>query len=275
MQLGIFAKTFARPTIEQTIDAVAEHGLECIQFNMTCAGLASMPEAIDPLICDRIRQAVAQRGITMSAVSGTYNMAHPDPVQRDQGLRRLNVLAQSCRRLGAGVITLCTGTRDSGNMWRYHPANQTPQAWRDMAASVEKALTVAEAHDVVLGVEPEVSNVVDSPASCRRLIDDMQSPRLKVIMDGANLFPAGTIGQMGRILTEAVDLLGPDIVLSHAKDLSHDGEAGDRAAGKGLLDYELYLSLLSGAGFDGPLLLHGLTEEEVCQSVRFVRRHLH
>ena len=27
MQLGIFAKTFPRPTLEETLDAVADHGL--------------------------------------------------------------------------------------------------------------------------------------------------------------------------------------------------------------------------------------------------------
>ena len=39
------------------------------------------------------------------------------------------------------------------------------------------------------------------------------------------------------MLDEAFALLGRDIVLAHAKDLDHDGEAGHLPAGKGLLDY--------------------------------------
>ena len=48
MRLGIFAKTFARPTLEETLDAVAGHGLACVQFNMACAGLPTLPEEIEP-----------------------------------------------------------------------------------------------------------------------------------------------------------------------------------------------------------------------------------
>ena len=49
---------------------------------------------------------------------------------------------------------------------------------------------------------------------------------------------------MHDILGEAFDLLGPDIVLAHAKDLNRDGDAGDMAAGTGVLDYDFYLSQL-------------------------------
>ena len=34
MQVGIFAKTFSRPSMGETLDAVAETGIEAIQFNM-------------------------------------------------------------------------------------------------------------------------------------------------------------------------------------------------------------------------------------------------
>ena len=55
MRLGIFAKTFVRPTLEQTLDAVKTHGLDCVQFNMACAGLPTLPEQIEPTVCARIR----------------------------------------------------------------------------------------------------------------------------------------------------------------------------------------------------------------------------
>ncbi len=37
MRLGIFAKTFTRPTVEEVFDAVRAHGLRCVQFNLSCA----------------------------------------------------------------------------------------------------------------------------------------------------------------------------------------------------------------------------------------------
>jgi sugar phosphate isomerase/epimerase len=274
MEVGIFAKTFVRPTLGEVLDAVTVHGLYTVQFNLACAGLASMPEVIEPALAAAIRQAHAQRGIIMAAVSGTFNMIHPDLVQRRAGMDRLRVLAAACADLGTRLITLSTGTRNANNMWAAHPDNQSAAVWADLLAAMAAAVHIAEEAGVTLAFEPEVSNVVDSAARARQLLDEIRSPRLKVVMDGANLFHAGELPQMPRILHEAFDLLGDDIVLAHAKDLSHDGAAGHEAAGQGVLDYELYLRLLHDSGYCGPLILHGLSEVQVVGCVAFLQGKL-
>ena len=160
-------------------------------------------------------------------------MSHPDAEHRRAGLRRLGVLAAACRRLGTSKIHICTGTRDRENMWRRHPDNDSPEAWRDMAACVARGGRDRQAVGVVLAFEPEVNNVVDSAKKARRLMDEIGSPHLKVTMDAANLFHAGELPRMSEILDEAFALVGKDIVLAHAKDLSHDGDAGHVPAGHG------------------------------------------
>jgi len=91
MQLGIFTKTFARPTLADVLDAVQQHGLHYVQFNMACVGLPAMPDQIDSDVCDQIRKEMAVRNITMAAISGTFNMIHPDIRERQRGLQRLAV----------------------------------------------------------------------------------------------------------------------------------------------------------------------------------------
>ena len=88
MQIGIFAKTFERATLEAVFDAIQNHGLSYVHFDMACVGPESMPERIDPELCDRIRQGMAARNLTMASVSGTFNMSHPDPAERRRGLQR-------------------------------------------------------------------------------------------------------------------------------------------------------------------------------------------
>ena len=271
MQIGIMARTFVRPTLEETLDTVVSHGIYCIQFSLTCAGVPEMPEKIDAGLCDSIREEIAERKMSMAAVSGTFNMIHPDIRERQDGLRRLRVLAPVCHRLGTSVITLCTGTRDSQSMWRRHPDNDLPEAWKDLAAVMREALKIAADNDVTLAFEPEVSNTIDSAVKGRRLLDEMQSPHLKVIMDPANIFHKGELPLMREIINGAFELLGDDIAIGHAKDLDRDGAAGHIAAGKGLLDYHQYLSLMSNVGFDVPLILHGLSEAEVDGCVAFLR----
>src|SRR5437868_8405034 len=110
-ELGIFAKTFSRPSIETNLDAVAQSGLGLVQYNMACAGMSSLPEYIPAEVTERIRIAAANRGIRVAAVSGTFNMIHPDLDVRRAGLQRLRTLAGTCAALGTRTITLCTGTR--------------------------------------------------------------------------------------------------------------------------------------------------------------------
>jgi len=274
MRLGIFAKVFARPTLEETLDVIAAHGLSDVQFNMSCVGLPTLPDSVDLALCDRIAAAFEKRGLTMAAVSGTYNTIHPDWVRRSADSARLKTLAEACGRLGTRVISLCTGTRDPSDMWRWDPGNTLASAWHDLRETIEYLLKQTEATGVTVAFEPELANVVNSAEKGRELLDLFQSPRLKVVIDPANLFPAGSLPRMREIIDRAFQLLGADIVLAHAKDLTRDGEAGHAAAGKGALDYDRYLGWLRKIGYDGPLILHGLSEDEVASSVEFLREKL-
>lgn len=272
MKLGIFTRVFERPTLAETLDGVITGGFASVQFDLSSAGLTDTPdEAPDQDCCDRIRCCFAERGIEMAAVSGTVNMIHPDPTERERELRRLENVIASARALGTTIVTLCTGTCNPDYLWRWHPENDSPGAWTDLLAAMERTVRVAEAHRMTVAFEPEVNNVVDSADKARRLIDAIASPALKVVIDGANLFHAGELPRMREVLDHGFDVLGEHIVLAHAKDLSHDGDAGHDAAGTGLLDYDHYLRLLKETGFTGSVVLHSLTEAQAPTCAAFVR----
>lgn len=274
-QLGILlATTFTTGTLESRLDEAKSAGLACAQLSMVCAGLPEMPDQLPPDLPDAIRRAFAARGIALASVQGTFNMCHPDPEHRRTGLRRLQVLAEACPKLGTSLIHICTGTRDPNSMWRRHPDNNSPESWRDMAACIREAAVIARHANVVLALEPEVNNIVDSASKARRLLDEIASPHLKITMDPANIFHTGELPRMKEMLDEAFTLIGKDIVLAHAKDLDHDGDAGHKAAGHGVLDYARYVALLRQYRFTGPLLLHGLTREQVPGCVAFLRAKL-
>ncbi len=274
MQIGALLGTFARPTFEARFDAAVACGMECVQFSMSCAGLAMIPEKIPSELLPRIRQDAKARGLAIASLEGTFNMSHPDAEHRRDGLRRLRVLAEACEPLGMSKIHLCTGTRSTRSMWQRHEDNDSAEAWRDMISCVREATRIAEQAGVILAFEPEVNNVVDSPKKARRLMDEIGSEHLKVTMDGANIFHTGDLARMSEVLDQAFELIGKDIVLAHAKDLDHDGDAGHKPAGHGKLDYDRYLSLLVRYGFRGPLLLHGLSEAEVPGCAAFLRETL-
>jgi sugar phosphate isomerase/epimerase len=266
MRLGIFARTFARPTLEDTLDAIVEHGLAAAQFNPMLLG---GPDDLSPADAARVAAAHAERGLEMVAVSGTYNMAHPDARRRADGARRLARLIAAAPAMATSVVTLCTGTRDPDDMWRAHPDNATPEAWADLLASLVPAVEAAERAGVTLGVEPEPGNVVRDAPAARTLLDEIGSPALRIVLDAANLLPPDALADQQRVLDTAFELLGSDIVLAHAKDALADGSVV--AAGRGRVDYPAYLAHLRVAGFEGALVLHGLGEPEVAGSVAYLR----
>ena len=272
MRLGIFAKTFAGSDPQVVLQAAQAAGFSAVQYNMACSGLAAMPDRLSAAECAAVAGASAASNVAIAAVSGTYNMVHPDPAVRAKGLERLEVLIRSAAALGTGMVTLCTGSRDAQDQWRHHPDNGSPQAWADLLAEMGKACALAEAFGVKLGIEPELANVVDSPARARDLMDRLQSPALAIVLDPANLFEVTPLAAQRDLLARAVDLLADRIVMAHAKD--RDATGGFATAGQGVVDFPHFLGCLKAAGFAGDLVTHGLSAHEAPEVSRFLRQTL-
>ncbi len=269
MQIGIFAKTFSVTGALLVLQAVRQAGYEVAQFNMACLGMPTMPESIDPTIAEEIAKASSVSGVTIAAISGTYNMIHPDPSVRTSGLARLATIIRAAPTMGTQLVTLCTGTRDAKDQWKHHPENSSKEAWRDLLVEMGKAVLLAEENNVDLGIEPELANVVSSAQQARKLIDELKSPRLRIVLDPANLFEVALPRKSQSIIADAVDLLGNRIAMAHAKDRRTNGEF--TAAGSGVIDFPHFIQCLRSAGFDGPLVTHGLSEKEAPAIANFLR----
>lgn len=272
MRLGIFAKTFEGQDPARVLGAAQAAGFQSVQYNMACSGLAAMPDSITPADCAEVKRASVQTGIALAAVSGTYNMIHPDPAIRSDGLRRLEVLLRSASAMGAPMVTLCTGTRDAADQWRHHHDNSSAQAWRDLLDEMAKVCALAEPLGIRLGIEPELANVVATAAQARQLIDTLQSPALAIVLDPANLFEVAPVSVQRDVLSQAVDLLAPWIVMAHAKD--RDAAGGFATAGRGVVDFPHFLGILRSSGFDGDLVTHGLHAHEAPSVASFLAKTL-
>ena len=95
----------------------------------------------------------------------------------------------------------------------------------------EAAVAIAERFDIELGIEPELANVVADAAAARRLLDEVASPRLRIVLDPANLFERAEPAERRRLVEEAADTLGEALAMAHAKDRAADGSF--TAAGRG------------------------------------------
>jgi sugar phosphate isomerase/epimerase len=269
MQIGVFAKTFSGSEPASVLAAVRDAGFAVTQFNLACAGLPSMPDAVPDDAIRAITGASETSGVALVALSGTYNMAHPDRAVRDDGLRRLGVVIEAAAALAVPLVTLCTGTRNADDQWAHHLDNADPSAWADMAAEMEKAIDLAERHGVDLGIEPEQANIVTSAQDAMRLIAEMGSQRLRIVLDPANLFEQASVAQARAIVTEAIETTAGHVAMAHAKDRFADGRFA--TAGRGVVDFIDFVARLKATGFDGPLVTHGLSAQEAPGVARFLK----
>jgi sugar phosphate isomerase/epimerase len=271
MELGIFAKTFRRPDARQTLEAVRALGLRSVQFNFECAGLPSMPKEVPAPVLAAIADSSRETKVRLAALSATFNMAHPGKEVRQEGLRRLPVVAEAAARLQIPLLTLCTGSRDRENIWRAHPENRSPQAWADLLETMEVAMQISGQAGIALAIEPEPGNVVSDARRAYALKEELRAGELlKIILDPANLLQAGR--SQHDVLDEAFDLLGEDLAIAHAKD--RDGDDQTCALGRGIVDFETFFGLLHSVGFTGPVIMHGFDESDAAESTRFVRAKL-
>lgn len=271
--LGLLSPEFPSDSLEGNLGAMSGAGAVGVQFDLLNAMGDTFPADFPDAAVKAVRDGFERYRLELSALSGTYNMIDPDPARREAGAQALDRLIAAAPRFGTKVVTLCTGSRDPESMWTRHADSDTPEAWADLLVTVERAVKTAEASGIVLGVETEVGNSVNTVVKARRLLDTIGSSSLKIIMDGANIFQKGELPRMREKLDEAFELLGNDIVLAHAKDLDRDGEAGHVAAGHGKLDYPYYLRLLAASGYDGAIILHALRPDQAADRLNFVRRN--
>ena len=272
MQLGIFAKTFKGASPEIVLSTAKKSGYECVQYNMACSGLNALPAMIETAAADQIAVAADKYKIVITAVSATYNMVHPNLAKRLAGRKSFAEIAANAKRMGTNMLTVCTGSCDPLDQWHHHPDNNLPSIWNDLCHECESLLEIADQYGIAIGIEPELANIVNNANRARALLDQFKSPRLKIILDPANLFEIENDPERRKIIENAIDLLASDIAFVHAKDRNASG--GFATTGQGVIDFAHYFKTLKRAGFDGPVITHGLSESEAPSVAQYLRERM-
>jgi sugar phosphate isomerase/epimerase len=258
-RLGIFARTFRATTPAEVAEAVSKAGYRLAHWNFAAIGRDTLGP-ITAADCIAVHDAFAARAIRIPSASATFNAIHPHITRRQRDVAAAVKLIELAPHLGADVVTLCTGTRDPDLMWRHHPANRDPAAWRDLRASLDLMLAAASSAGVRLGVEPEAGNVINDASAAARLLHELgDDAPLGIVLDPANLLDNTSVAEQDAVIGRAIDLLGHRVIGTQAKDVPRM-EGGSTAAGDGLLDYPRVLAQLQRLA-PVPLIVQDVTAD--------------
>ena len=275
MKTGVCTTDFEKQPLrkaDRLFSDIRALGFECVQFafssvteaDFTPTGQLELPGTISMGTVSTVARASEKYDLPIGVINATFNMAHPDPAVREEGLVRLGGHLDAARALGCPILSLCTGSRNPDHLWRPSPDNDTPEAWDAMFDTVRRAVELAEKAGVTLAVESEASNVIDTPEKARRLMDEIGSDKLKMILDAANLFHRGEAKPENarRTLDEAFAAYGGDIVAAHGKDIRAGDGIDFCGTGLGIVDFAYMAKLLRDTGYRGDMFLHGIYDED-------------
>src|SRR5262245_11211803 len=100
MYPAIFARTYPFTAAASVFEAIAKDGYESVQFNLSCIGLEPVPQHIPDGAAETVAAEAAARNLKISALSGTYNMAHPDEAVRLASRPRFANVVTAAKRMG-------------------------------------------------------------------------------------------------------------------------------------------------------------------------------
>ena len=183
----------------------------------------------------------------------------------------MEALLTNWKRLGCTNVSTETGTLNRTSEWADAPENATEEGYALGRAAIERLVRVAEKSGAVLSIEAYWKNIIASVDRAERLLRDVPSPALQVVMDPCNYFRKEDLPRMQPMLEDMFKRLGDRIVVAHAKDVKASPGGTDLpAAGLGVLDYPLYLRLLARLDREMPLLVEHVTLPDVARARDYV-----
>ncbi len=204
-------------------------------------------------------------------------LIHPDPAVKEQNIAYVAEQCEAAERVGCPMVTTHLGTKNTVSQVGPHPDNWTMKTWEEGVASLREVLKRTSGMKVKLGIEAVNMTAMNNPRAHRQLMDELGDDRCKVLLDPINMIYIGNYYRTTELINECFDLLGEDILACHAKDTftipnqmtMYMTEVG---AGKGMLDYELYLASLSRLKWPRPLLIEHLpSAEEYAAAQAFIQ----
>jgi sugar phosphate isomerase/epimerase len=271
LRLAVFTGVYSGLPVEQAARRIREDGFSAVVLEYRFADVVFDPWAPDWAALEKITGALNREGLRVAGLYGYYNLVDPEAARRKRGEARMQLLIENWRRFGSPVISTETGTFNAKSEWLESPDNLTEAALIRCAEVMERWTRLAEHHGAVLSIEPYWRNVVHSAARAQELFERVPSASLGLVMDPSNYFRKSDLPQMRPMLEEIFKRVGAKTVLAHAKDVRATADDIEHpAAGKGVLDYPLYLRLLAGLNREIYLTLEHLTIDDVARARDFV-----
>jgi len=229
----------------------------------------TMPERAE------VVKACKKHDVVIYEVGGYTNLVTPDKARLQQNLKALAHCIEVAESVGCAMVGTVAGSRDPNGLINVHPDNWSIGTWKVLVSSVKQVLKDTAGMKAAIGMEAQVTSIIDGPKAHRRLNDDVADDRIKVNLDPVNMMSLAHYYRTTELIDECFELLGEDILGCHAKDSyiwpdQQTVHVQEVCPGKGVLDYERYLTHISRLKYPRALEAEHIPDEEYPEAKRYV-----
>lgn len=245
MRFGMRCHDVIHNNLEDLAESIQEKKFKSVHLALTKVktDFDFKKSHITPGMAKHIRDTFGKRGISIDILGCYVNLAHPDDAELKILLDRFKEHIRFARDFGCSLVGTETGALNKEYV--YGPENNTEEAFLRTLNSVKDLVNEAEKFGVIVAIEGVAKHVINTPERMKRVLDNIDSNNLQVIFDPTNYITPENYKNQDELIKKAFDLFGDRIVAVHAKDfICEDNEIKLAPIGKGLLDYELLLSVL-------------------------------
>ena len=274
LRLGVRAHDFGSDTAERLAARIAAQGFSCVQLalNKAIEGLNLQAGDLTAELAREIGGAFARHGVGIEVLGCYINPIHPDLATRKKLLRYFKDHLRFARDFGCGIVALESGSVNAD--YSPHPANHSEAAFDEMLRSISDLVTEAEKCGLTVGFEAVHCHTVSSAQKMRRVLDVIGSKNLRVVFDAANLLSLEKFREQTRIIPEALNLLGDDLAVIHAKDfIFENGVMRTVPVGFGQMDFSPVLEFIQSRKSSLSILLEEADEKSAPASAEFLQKH--
>lgn len=270
LNLGIRAHDLGPTDMDTLLSKLNKYELNHIQF----AVKKSFPEVLDsfdkltPGMANYYSTRFAEEGIKISILGCYVNIVNQDLDKREQALTDFTTHLRLSKEFNASMVATETGSVGNG----FTEDNFTEKAFLETVESVKRMVKDAEKFGTTVAIETGINHPLYTAKLAKRLVDEVDSPNLKLILDCANLISPNNHEHQSEVIEEAFDLLSDHIIAMHIKDyVIEDGKVKIVPIGKGEMNYERALKF---AKYEKPYMfvsLEATREPELENSIKLIK----
>lgn len=274
LRLGVRAHDFGRMAADELAARIAAKGFSCVQLalNKAIAGLDLQAGDLNAELARKICRTFSRHDVDIEVLGCYINPIHPNLKTRAALLQYFKDHLRFARDFGCGIVALESGSVNAN--YSPNPANHGEAAFNEMLRSISDLVVEAEKFGVTVGFEAVTSHTVFNAQKMRRVLDAIGSKNLRVVFDAANLLSLENFREQTRIIPEALDLLGDDLAVIHAKDfIFENGVMRTVPVGCGQMDFSPILEFIQSRKSGLSVLLEEADEKSAPTSAEFLQKH--